>query len=136
MCFVFWHFTVTNVRYVYYKVVILMFLCLKYFDCHLRSAFLFLSDISLQCMYFKVFSVFRGFPGVSAGKESVPSVGDQGSIFGLGISPGEGNGCPLQYSGLENSMDCIVQGISKGLTRWSDFPFSLTHSVFLNLKVT
>jgi len=48
-----------------------------------------------------------GFPGGSAGKESVCTVGDLGSIPGLGRSPGEGNDYPLQYSGLENSMDCI-----------------------------
>ena len=46
-----------------------------------------------------------GFPGGSDGKESVCNVGDLGSISGLGRSPGEGNGYPLQYSGLENSMD-------------------------------
>ena len=46
----------------------------------------------------------------SAGKESTYSVGDLGSIPGLGRSPGEGNGYPLQYSGLDNSMDSIVQG--------------------------
>ena len=53
--------------------------------------------------------VFLGFPCGSAGKESSCSVGDLGSIPGLGRSPGEGKGYPLQYSGLENSMDCIVQ---------------------------
>ena len=52
--------------------------------------------------------VFLGFPGGSAGKESACSEGDLGLIHGLGRSPGEGNGYPLQYSGLENSMDCIV----------------------------
>ena len=41
----------------------------------------------------------------SAGKDSACNVGDLGSIPGLGRSPGEGNGYPLQYSGLENSMD-------------------------------
>ena len=55
-----------------------------------------------------------GFPGGSAGKESTCSVGDLGSIPGLGGSLGEGNGYPLQYSGLENSMDCIVHGVTKG----------------------
>ena len=55
-----------------------------------------------------------GFPGGSAGKESTCSVGDLGSIPGLGRSLGEGNGYPLQYSGLENSMDCIVHGVTKG----------------------
>ena len=47
----------------------------------------------------------RGFPGNSAGKESACNAGDLGSILGLGISPAEGKGYPLQYSGLENSMD-------------------------------
>ena len=51
-------------------------------------------------------SVFLGFSGGSAGKESTCNAGDLGSIPGLGRSPGEGNGYPFQYSGLENSMDC------------------------------
>ena len=51
--------------------------------------------------------VFLGFPGGSASKESTCSVGDLSSNPGLGRSPGEGNGYPLQYSGLENSVDCI-----------------------------
>ena len=46
-----------------------------------------------------------GFPGGSDGKESAGSAGDLGSIPGSGRSPGEGNGYPFQYSGLENSMD-------------------------------
>ena len=49
--------------------------------------------------------VFLGFPCGSAGKESTCNAGDLGSIPGLGRSPGEGRGYPLQYSGLENSMD-------------------------------
>ena len=53
-------------------------------------------------------SVFLGFPGGSADKESDCNVGDLGSIPGLGRSPGEENSYPLQYSGLENAMDCIV----------------------------
>ena len=52
--------------------------------------------------------VFLGFPCGSAGKESACSVGDLGLISGLGGSPGEGKGYPLQYSGLEKSTDCIV----------------------------
>ena len=43
--------------------------------------------------------------GILGGKESICNAGDLGLIPGLGRSPGEGNGCPLQYSGLENSMD-------------------------------
>ena len=50
--------------------------------------------------------VFLGLPCGSAGKESACSVGDLGSIPGLGRSPVEGKDNPLQYSGLENSMDC------------------------------
>ena len=46
-----------------------------------------------------------GFPGGSDNKESACNAGDLGSIPGLGRSPGEGNGYPLQYSYLENSMD-------------------------------
>ena len=48
-----------------------------------------------------------GFPGSSVGKESTCNAEDLGLIPGLGRSLGEGNGYPLQYSGLENSMDCI-----------------------------
>ena len=57
--------------------------------------------------------VFLGFPGGSAGKESACNAGDLGSIPGLGRSPGEEKGYPLQYSGLENSMDCTVHGVSE-----------------------
>ena len=64
-----------------------------------------------------------GFPCGSAGKESACSVGDLGSIPGLGRSPGEGKGYPLQYSGLENSMDYIVHGVAKSWTRLSKFHF-------------
>ena len=52
----------------------------------------------------------------SAGKESACNVGDLGLIPGLGRSPGEGKGCPLQYSGLENSMDYIVHVVTKSWT--------------------
>ena len=58
-----------------------------------------------------------GFPDSSVGKESTCNVGDLGSIPGLGRSPGEGNGYPLQYSGLESSMDYIVRGVSKSQTQ-------------------
>ena len=53
--------------------------------------------------------VLSNFSCGSAGKESVCSERDLGSISGLGRSPGVRKGYPLQYSGLENSMDCIVQ---------------------------
>ena len=67
--------------------------------------------------------VIVGFPCGSAGKESTCNAGDLGSIPGLGSSPGEGKGYPLQYSGLENFMDCIVHGVAKSWTRLSNFHF-------------
>ena len=54
-----------------------------------------------------------GFSGGADGKESACNVGDLGSIPGLGRSPGEGKGYPLQYSNLENSMDCVVMGAQR-----------------------
>ena len=56
------------------------------------------------------------FPDGSEGKESACNVGDLGLIPGLGRSPGGGNDNPLQYSGLENSMDCKVHGVAKSQT--------------------
>ena len=56
------------------------------------------------------------FPGGSAGKESACNVGDLGLVPGLGRSPEEEKGYPLQYSGLENSMDYIVHGVTKSQT--------------------
>ena len=59
---------------------------------------------------------FKGFPSGSAGKESACNVGDLGLIPGLGRSPEEGKGYPLQYYGLENIMDCIGHGVAKSRT--------------------
>ena len=56
------------------------------------------------------------FPGGSDGKASVYNAGDLGSFPGLGRFPGEGKDYPLQYSGLENSMDCIVREVAKSDT--------------------
>ena len=66
--------------------------------------------------------VSEGFPGGSDGKESACNAGDQGSVPGLGRSPGGGNGNPLQYSCLEDSMDrgawrATVHGVAKGRTQ-------------------
>ena len=74
-----------------------------------------------QFLHFSL--VFLGFPWGSAGKESACNAGDLGSTPGLGRSPGEGKGYPLQYSGLQNSMDCIVHGVTKNWTPLSDFHF-------------
>ena len=57
-----------------------------------------------------------GFPFGSAGKESACSVGDLDSIPGLERSPGEGKSYLLQYSGLENSIDCIIHRVAKSRT--------------------
>ena len=75
-----------------------------------------------------------GFPCISAGKEYAGSVGERGSIPGLGRSPGEGKGCPLQCSGLENAMDCTVHGVTKSWTRLSDFHFLFTFTSILSEK--
>ena len=69
--------------------------------------------------------VFLGFPCGSDGKESACNAGDLGSIPGLERFPREGKGYPLQYSGLENSMDCMVCGVAKSQTRLSDFHFQM-----------
>ena len=61
-------------------------------------------------------SASLGLPCGSVGKESACSVEDLGSIPGLGRFPGEGKGHLLQYSGLENSMDCRVQRVAKSQT--------------------
>ena len=73
--------------------------------------------------------MLMGFPGGSEGKTSACNAGDLGSIPGLGRSPGEGKGNPLQYSCQENPMDreawqTTVHGITKSQTRLSDFTFT------------
>ena len=65
----------------------------------------------------------RGVPESSVSTEYACNRGDLGSIPGLGRFPGEGKGYSLQYSCLENSMDCIVHGVAKSWTRLSDFHF-------------
>ena len=58
------------------------------------------------------------------------NVGDLGSISGLGQSPGEGKGHPVQYSGLENSMDCIVHGVTRVGHDW--VTFTILFNKYLN----
>ena len=69
--------------------------------------------------------ILKGFPGGSVGKESACNAGDLGLIPGLGRSPGEGNGNPLQYSCLENPMDrgawrATDHGVTKSQAQLSD----------------
>ena len=73
-----------------------------------------------------------GFPNSSVGKESTCNVRDLGLIPGLGRSPGEGKVYPLQYSGLEKFMDCVVNGVTKSWTWLSDFHF---HFMFPELGI-
>ena len=76
----------------------------------------------------------KDFPGGSDGEASAYSAGDLGSVPGLGRSPGEGNGNPLQYSCLGNPMDggawqATVHGVAKSWTDWAtslSFTFSLS----------
>ena len=67
----------------------------------------------------------QGFPDSSAGKESACNEGNLGLIPGSGRSHGEGNGYPLQHSGLENSTDCIVHGVAKSQTQLSNIHFHI-----------
>ena len=92
--------------------------------CHIRTLFQWVNSTLLK---------FNGINGIlntllgllcgSGGRESAWKAGYLGSITGLGRSPGEGKVYLLQYSGLENSMDCIVHGLAKSRTRLSDFHF-------------
>ena len=85
---------------------------------------------------FHELSYSQGSPGSSAGKESTCNAGDPASIPRLGRSPGEGHGYPFQYSGLENSMDCM--GLQRVGHEWATltfqqftFAFYLSHLSFL-----
>ena len=73
----------------------------------------------------KYINACTGLPRWLSGQESARHAGDPGSIPGSGRSPGEGNGNPLQYSGLENPMDgrarwATVHGVTKSRTRLND----------------
>ena len=79
-------------------------------------------------------------PGGSDGKASAYNAGDPGSIPGLGRSPGEENGNPLQYSCLENSMDggawwATVHGVTKSRTRLRDFNVNVSTTVVATVVV-
>ena len=83
----------------------------------------------------------RGFPGGSDGKESACNAGDLGLIPGWGRSPGEGNGNPLQYSCLENSVDrgvwqATVHGVVQSQTQWATDPFTFSRQDGIVLVIT
>ena len=94
--------------------------------------------VSASNEYSGLISFKMGFPCGSGGKESTCNAGDLGSIPGLGRSPGEGKGYPPQHSGLENSKDYIVHGVSKSQTQLSDlhchFLLGLTRLITLQSK--
>ena len=84
-----------------------------------------------------IFLLSSGFPGGSDVKASAYNVGDPGSIPGLGRSPGDGNGNPLQYSCLENPVDggilyAIVHWVAKSWTRLRDLNFLIQSEIFYN----
>ena len=83
--------------------------------------FSFLSDVIPSYLWILVLLPL-GFPCGPSGKPAC-NTGDLGLISGLGRFPGEGKGYPLQYSGLENSMNCIVHGVAKSQTRLSNCHF-------------
>ena len=78
---------------------------------------MFWNTVAFKCLCLT--HIKKGFPCGSAGKESTCNIGDLGLIPGLGRFPEEEKGYPLQYSGLENSMDCIVHGVTKSQTQVS-----------------
>ena len=105
-----------------------LFLVLEAQKCGIRNEYLYsfyyIPGSSLGISYWLLQQL--GFPCGSAGKESACNTGDLGLIPGLGRSPGEGKGYPLQYSGLENSMDSIVHGAVKSWTWLGDFHFTFS----------
>ena len=83
--------------------------------------------IVVNCTFRYPSMFFQCFPDSSVGKESTYNAGDPSSIPGSGRSARERKGYPLQYSGLENSMNYIVHGVAKSWTQLSDFHFTSLH---------
>ena len=80
----------------------------------------FLLLLGTKSLLFNIYTIALGFPHSSVGKEWACNAGDPGTIPGSGWSA-EGKGYPLQYSGLENSMDYKVHGVAKSQTQLSEF---------------
>ena len=105
--------------------------------CLLRALVRVLKNTFLAAIEFGIsYILLLGFPCGSAGKESICNTGDLGSIPGLGRSPGEGKGYPLQYSGLENSMNYTIHGILQArILEWEPpeyWSLSLLQGIFPN----
>ena len=84
----------------------------------------FTSSLTFGIFSPSIIAILLGFPGGSDHKASAYNAGAPGSIPGSGRSPGERKDTPLQYSGLKNSMDCIVHGVTKSQTWLSNFHFT------------
>ena len=99
---------------------------------HITTLYIYIHTMCAVYMYIIYIHCIhiQGLPGCSAGKESACNAGDLGLIPGLWRSSGEGKGYPLQYSSLENSMDCIVNGATKSWTRLSDFHFHISNHTY------
>ena len=95
-----------------------------------------ISSISCPAYWYLsgVYQVFHKLPGGSEVKVTASNAGDLGLIPGLGGFPGEEKGYPIQYSGLENSMDCMVHGVAKSWTWLSNF-HSLTHTPITSWQI-
>ena len=85
--------------------------------------FLMISMMELVFFFLSFFLSFFLFFQILISEESACNVGDLGPMPGLGRCPGEEKGYPLQYSGLDNSMDGIVHGVAKSQPRLRDFRF-------------
>ena len=97
------------------------FLCLLYLHICPSGSYFLTPDIWMPVP--SITLLYYSCPCGSPGKESDCNAGDWGLIPGLGRSPRDGKGYPLQYSALKNSMDCIVHGVAKSWTLLSDFHF-------------
>ena len=99
---------------------------LKFFSMEFQTLYNFIPVYLIRCIFhytdymWPMCPMGLFFPDSS----SACNAGDPSSILGWGRYPGEGTGYPLQYSGLENSMDCLVHGVAKSRTWLSDFHFT------------
>ena len=111
-------------------------LCIEFLFKHTHN----LTHILFTCRYIYISFLIHlySFPESSVGKESTCNAGDPGLTPELGRSPGEGKGYPLQCSGLDSSMDCIVHGVTKSWTLLSDFHFSefIAIKIFCSAKIS
>ena len=104
--------------------------CIVYVYSIIFSCILLYLYIYLYILFYILIYILWGFSHSSVGKESGCNAGNPSSIPESGRSPGGGKGYPLQYSGLENSMDCIDHGVAKSQSRLSHFHFIFSVSSF------